>query len=149
MIPAPILGFALHAGTSIIVSGLNMLLLTGVLIIILSGIKYGRIKTGDNLKTHRNYMTAATFVTIAGIIIVMLPAFYRYYTDPDVAFYSTLSISTLIHAAVSGPALLLGILFSLHKLPRNVKPWMRLTVILWISAIAVGIVLFIQMLAAV
>ncbi|MBI2936773.1 MAG: hypothetical protein HYY22_01050 [Thaumarchaeota archaeon] len=99
------MGFALHAGTSIIVSGLNMLLLTGVLIIILSGIKYGRIKTGDNLKTHRNYMTAATIVTIAGIIIVMLPAFYRYYTDPDVAFYSTLSISTLIHASCKRPSI--------------------------------------------
>lgn len=126
-----------------------MLLLTGVLIIILSGIKYGRIKTGDHLKTHRSYMTAATIATVTGTIFVMLPAFYNYYTDPDVDLYSTLSTSTLIHVTVSGPALLLGILFSLNKLPRNVKPWMRLTAILWMSAIAVGIVLFIQMLAAV
>ncbi|MCL4435352.1 MAG: hypothetical protein M1503_05700 [Thaumarchaeota archaeon] len=149
MIPVSMLRFTLHAGTPIVVSGLNMLLLTGVLIVILSGIKYGRIRNVDSLKIHRNYMTAATIATIAGISFVMLPAFYRYYIDPDVEFYSTLSISTLMHAAVSGPALLLGVLFSLNRLPRNVKPWMRLTAALWISAIIVGVVLFIQMLAAV
>jgi uncharacterized membrane protein YozB (DUF420 family) len=75
----------------------------------------------------------------------MVPTFIRYYSDPDVESLSPMSITTIIHTAVGAPAIITAALYAFGRLPKNVKKWMRLTAILWIVALVMGVVMFLQM----
>jgi len=122
------------------------LLLSIALVALLIGIRFGRARNANSIRKHRYIMTVTVTLRTAGLALVMLPTFYRYYSDPDIMLLSTLSLSTLIHASVGIPATILGVLFALNIIPKRVKTWMWLTAMLWIAAIIMGIVLFIQML---
>jgi uncharacterized membrane protein YozB (DUF420 family) len=76
----------------------------------------------------------------------MLPSFFRFYIDPDVMLFSTVSITTVIHGVVGVPAVATAVIYTFGDLPMKVKKWMQLTAILWITDIGLGVVLFLQML---
>jgi hypothetical protein len=138
----------LHAGTPIQVSQAALTMMFVVLGIVLMGIGFGRLsKTKPNLLQHRWLLTVSVALTLGVIFLVMVPSLFSFYIDPDLQFLSALSITTLIHAAVGLPAVVTALIYVFGDLPTNVKKWMRINTIFWIAALALGVVLFLQMLS--
>jgi len=135
-----------HAGTPFVISAANLALMFAVLTVLLIGVRFGRVKNRDSLRKHRYVMTAAIVLFNIGIVSVMLPAFWNFYTDPDVELFSTLSIATVAHMVVGILAEIVGITFALNLLPKKMRPWMRTATLLWVAALAVGIAVFTLML---
>ena len=137
---------ALHAGTSPITSQTVLTLMFVVLGIMLMGIGFGYVgKNKETLLQHRWTLTAALILTLAPMFLVMIPTMYRFYTDPDVMVFSSMSITQIIHTAVAIPALGTALIYAFGKLPGNVKKGMRWTAVLWIASIIIGVLLFLQM----
>jgi len=137
----------LHAGTSVALSQVTLAVMLVVLGIVLMGIRYARLpKNKQTLLQHRRSLTAAVALTLGLVFLVMAPTFFRFYVDPDVEFFSSLSTTTLIHVAIALPAIVSGLVYVFGDLPTNVRKWMRLTASLWIAALIVGVILFLQML---
>jgi uncharacterized membrane protein YozB (DUF420 family) len=143
----PLWLIALHAGTPPVVSQTIMTVMLVSLGILLMGIGYGYIgKSKENLLQHRWTLSAAVALTLGAVFLGMLPSFVRYYIDSDVQFFSALSGTTILHAVVSIPAIVLGTVYAFGRLPKkNLKKWMRLTAVLWVATIIIGVVLFLQM----
>lgn len=117
-----------------------------VLGIVLVGIGFGYLfKNKENLLLHRWMLSIAVVLAISVISVVMVPTFIRYYSDPDVEALSPISITTIIHTAIGIPAVITAAYYSFGKLPTNVKKWMRWTAVLWIAALIMGVIMFLQM----
>ena len=138
---------ALHAGTPPVVSQTIMSIMLVSLGVLLVGIGFGYLtKTKENLLQHRWLLSAAIALTLCAIFFGMLPSFIRYYIDPDVEFYSALSIVTILHILIALPAIVTAVFYLSGFLPKkNLKKWMRLTAALWFAGIIVGLILFLQM----
>ena len=76
----------------------------------------------------------------------MLPSAFRFYIDPDVMFFSNISIKIVIHGIVGVPAVATAVIYAFGDLPMKIRKWMRFTAFLWIADIGLGVVLFLQML---
>ncbi len=136
----------LHAGTSPVTSQTVLTLMFVVLGILIVGIGFGYIgKNKETLMQHRWTLTAVLILTLAPTLLVMIPTMYRFYTDPDVMVFSSISITQMVHATVSIPALGTAIIYAFGKLPVNVKRSMRWSAALWIASIVFGVLLFLQM----
>lgn len=136
----------LHAGTSPVVSQTSLTIMFVALGIALVGIGFGYlVKNRENLLLHRWTLTIAAVLVISVIALVMLPTFIRYYSDPDVESLSPISITTLIHTAVGAPAIVTAVYYAFGRLPKNPKKWMRLTALLWIATMVMGVLMFLQM----
>lgn len=139
--------FALHAGTSLVISQATLTLMFVVLGILLIGIGFGFLaKNKENLLQHRWSMTVAVVLALIAIFFVMVPSFVRFYIDPDVEFYSSLSIITIIHGAIGVPAVTVGVIYAFGDLPQKTKRWMRYATVFWSISLVVGVVLFLEML---
>jgi uncharacterized membrane protein YozB (DUF420 family) len=137
----------LHAGTNPVVSQTTLTLMFVVLGIVLVGMGFGYLtKTPENLMQHRWTLTAAVGLTLAAIFLVMFPTLIRYYGDPDVEFFTSLSYVTIIHSVVGAPAIITAVYYALGIIPKNSKKWMRWTAVLWVASIALGTFMFLQML---
>ncbi len=138
---------ALHAGTPPVVSQTVMSIMFVILGVLLVGIGFGYLtKSKENLLQHRWALSAAIALTLVAISFGMLPSFIRYYLDPDVEFYSSLSAVTIIHTMVAVPAVITGVVYLFGFLPKkNLKKWMRLTAVLWLASFILGLILFLQM----
>ena len=136
----------LHAGLSPIISETVLMLMLVALGLSLVGIGFGRVKSKEGLMQHRWTMSAAVIINLVAVVLVMLPTFFSYYTDPDVMVFSSLSLTTIIHGITGVPAVLTGLVYAFGKLPEKPKSWMRATAFLWIANIVIGLVLFLQML---
>jgi uncharacterized membrane protein YozB (DUF420 family) len=138
----------LHAGTPIAVSQLAITVMFVVLGVILIGVGYGRFaKTKESLLQHRWTLTVAVILSLGVILLVMVPAAFRFYIDPDLVFFEPMSITTLIHATVGFPAVVTALIYVFGDLPINVKKWMLIAAVLWVASLALGVVLFLQMLS--
>lgn len=136
----------LHAGTPAVLSQTALTLMFVVLGIIMIGIGFGRLaKTKENLQLHRWVLSVGVVLTSAVIFFVMLPAAFRFYIDPDVEVFSSLSIVTIIHGILGFPAIVMGMIYAFGDLPDNVKKWMRWTASFWVIGIASGTFLFLLM----
>jgi uncharacterized membrane protein YozB (DUF420 family) len=137
---------ALHAGTSPVTSQTVLTLMLVVLGILLIGIGFGYGgKNKESLLQHRWTLSTVLVLTIIPTLLVMIPAMYRFYTDPDVMVLSSISITQVVHAAVSIPALITAGIYAFGKLPGDLKKSMRWTAALWIGSIILGVLLFLQM----
>jgi uncharacterized membrane protein YozB (DUF420 family) len=138
---------ALHAGTPPVISQTVMSMMLVILGILLVGIGFGYLtKSKENLLQHRWALSAAIALTLGAVSFGMLPSFIRYYLDPDVEFYSSLSAVTIIHTIIAIPAVITAIVYVFGFLPKkNLKKWMRLTAALWLASFIVGLILFLQM----
>jgi len=137
----------LHAGTSPIVSQTALTLMFVVLGIVLVGMGFGYVsKTRENLLQHRWMLTTAVVLALGVIFLVMLPTLVRFYGDKDVEWFSSLSIVTAIHSFVAAPAIITAVYFIFGLVPKNSKKWMRWTAAFWVASIALGTLLFLQML---
>jgi hypothetical protein len=138
---------ALHAGTPPVVSQTVMSIMLVSLGVLLVGIGFGYLtKSRENLLQHRWALSAAVALTLGAILFGMLPSLIRYYIDPDVEFYSSLSVVTVIHTIIAVPAIATAVLYMSGNLPKkNLRKWMRLSAALRISSFIVGLILFLQM----
>ena len=138
---------ALHGATPVIVSQATLTLMFVVLGILLTGIGYGFLaKSKESLLQHRWSMTVAVSLTLTVIFLVMLPSAYNFYIDPDLQFFSSLSVLTLIHAIIGGPTIVLGLIYAFGDLPKKTRSWMRWGAALWAISLVIGVLLFLNML---
>jgi hypothetical protein len=138
----------LHAGTPVEVSQATLAVMFVVFAIFIMGIGFGRIsKTQTSLRQHRWMLTCAVVLSVIAIFTVMIPAAFRFYIDPDLQFFEALSISTLVHAAVGCVAVVSALIYVFGDLPVKVKKWMRITAVLWVATLALGVLQFLQMLS--
>jgi uncharacterized membrane protein YozB (DUF420 family) len=75
----------------------------------------------------------------------MLPAAFTFYIDPDLQFFSQLSILTIIHAVIGAPAVVLALTYAFGDLPKRTKKWMRWAALLWALSLLLGVLLFLDM----
>lgn len=88
-------------------------------------------------------------LTLLAAFLVMAPSAFKFYIDPAVNPLSVLFIMALIHAAVGAPALIMALIYAFGDLPQNIRSWMRTASALWIVAMAIGVLLFLHVLALV
>jgi uncharacterized membrane protein YozB (DUF420 family) len=138
----------LHAGTPVAISQLAITVMFVVLGILLIGFSYSRItKTKDSILQHRWTITSAVILALAVILLVMVPAAFRFYIDPDLMFLEPLSLATLVHSIIGVPAVVTALIYVFGDLPVNVKKWMRIAAVLWLASLALGVIVFLQMLS--
>lgn len=136
----------LHEGTPPVVSQITLTLMLVVLGMVLIGIGFGfLIKSKESRFEHRWILSASLALTLGAILLVMLPAITRYYLDPDVDFFSSLSVITIIHGVIGVPTLATSLIYAFGHLPKKTKKWMRITAFLWVISTLLGILLFLQM----
>lgn len=126
-----------------IASDLNLLLQIVILIILLVGVKYGKEKTQSGLKRHGRTMTIVVALNAVAILLVMGPSFANNFSAV-LAETSTIGFPlTLVHVLFGSIAEILGIIFVFKKFG-NVRRWMRLTLAVWLIALALGIIFYLQ-----
>ena len=136
----------LHAGTPVVISQATLTLMFVVLVILLIGIGFGLLtKSKENLQQHRWSMSVAIALASAAIFLVMVPSAFNFYIDPDVEFFSSLSIMTIIHGVIGVPAIVMGLIYAFGDLPKKVKSWMRWAAAFWIVSFALGVIVFLEM----
>ncbi len=133
--------FGTKAGVT---SDLNLLLQIIVIIILFVGVKYGKEKTQDSLKTHRRITAIAVVLNAVSFLFVMGPSVVSYFSAPRGELSTFGIVSTSFHAVFGGMAEVLGIAFVFNKKPKNVRLWMRLTRWLWVIAFVLGVSLYLQ-----
>lgn len=136
----------LHAGIPLVVSQTALTLMFVVLGIIALGVGLGALlKTRENLLQHRWSMTVATIIALTVIFLVMLPAAYNFYVDPDLAVFSQLSVLTIFHGVLGAPAVVLAVMYAFGDLPKKTKRWMRWAIFFWTVSLILGVLLFLDM----
>jgi len=143
MISSPLI---MHAGISPIVSQTSLTIILVALGLSLTGFIFGRLKGVEFLRAHRWLMTLSIILILVPVFFVMLPATFTFYTDSDVELASATSIITLIHGIIGLPFVVLGLTFTFNDLPNDTRNWMRRAFILLVITVAIGLVLFLQML---
>ena len=112
----------------------------------LIGISLGSVtKTKEKLLQHRWALSAAIALTLGAVFLVMVPSAFTFYIDPDVEFLSALSCTTIIHGILGVLAVTSGLIYAFGDLPQNVRKWMRITAVLWLADLGLGVPLFFQM----
>ncbi len=140
----------LHAGIPVVISQAILSLMFVVLGMMLIGISMSVItKTRDKLLQHRWVLSATIALTLGAVFLVMIPAAFTFYIDSDLKFFSGLSYTTLVHAILGVPAITTALIYAFGDLPQNVKKWMRITAVLWIATLGLGVLLFVQMMGLV
>jgi uncharacterized membrane protein YozB (DUF420 family) len=109
------------------------------------GVGYARIKIGEYLKLHRWIMSGAVILTLISVFFVMFPALIIYYIDPINSFFSSFSILQITHSAIGVPAVILTVMYLFNDLPQTTKKWMRIAVVLYLTSIALGAVVYYTM----
>lgn len=121
-------------------SDLNLLLqivvLTALIFGTMSGIKKRFIE-------HSRIMTAVVILNAAGLVFVMAPSLFIYLAShPEIFSFSM--ISTSLHVVTGISALATGMAFILNKKPLNVRLWMRLSFLLWVTSFILGFLIYLQ-----
>ncbi len=102
-------------------------------------------KTNEKILQHRWILSTAIALTLSAAFLVMIPAAFSFYIDPDLEFFSSLFCTTLVHGIVGVPALATALIYAFGDLPQSTKKWMRISASLWIADLGLGVVLFVQM----
>ncbi len=121
-------------------SDLNLLLQ----IIVLTALIFGAILcVKKRLIEHSRVMTAVVIMNAAGLIFVMAPSLFRYLTSPP-EILSFSFFSTSLHVLVGISAIATGWAFVLNKKPQNLRAWMRLSFLLWVTGFILGFLIYLQ-----
>ena len=120
-----------------------MFVVLGILLVGI-GVAYAT-ENKDSMRQHCYSLTVVLVLTLIPVLAVMIPAFYNFYTDPDVMAWSSISITQIVHTAVSIPALSTAAIYAFGKLPVNAKRSMRWAAVLWIAAMVLGVLILLQM----
>jgi len=126
---------------ALLVTDLNLLLQIVVLIILFVGLKFGRTKTKDSLRTHGRLMTLMVILNLVGTLTVMIPSFvlsFSYVLEEQ----SRLGFPLIsVHALFGAIATILGITLVFKKFG-NVRLWMRFTITVWLITLVLGFFIY-------
>ncbi len=122
-------------------SDLNLILQIIVLIALIFGAISGIRK---DLINHSRIMTAVVTMNAAGLILVMAPSFFKYVTSSHLEIYSFSFFLSSLHALVGISAFATGLAYILNKKPSNVRLWMRLGFLFWVTAFILGFLIYLQ-----
>ncbi len=121
-------------------SDLNLLLqiivLTALIFGAMSGIK-------KHFNKHSRILNAVVILNAAGLIFVMAPSLFIYLTSP-LEIFSFSMISTSLHVLTGISAIATGMAFILNKKPLNVRLWMRLSFLFWVTSFILGVLIYLQ-----
>jgi len=109
------------------------------------GVGFGMLRSKEWLQLHRWTMTGVLALSLAAILVVMIPSLYMFYSDPNVAWFSPFSMLQIAHGVVGVPAIVMAFQFSLGRLPKNMRKWMVANAALWIVGAALGAVVYLTM----
>jgi len=122
---------------------LSLLLQLIIFVILILGIRFGRKKTLDGLKTHGRIMTGTVALHTIGILLVMVPSLVMNFpalrNEPSTIGFPVTSIHVLLGVLAEG----LGIVLIFRKLG-NVRMWMRIEAMLWLIATIFGISFYLR-----
>ncbi len=121
-------------------SDLNLLLQ----IIVLAALIFGAtLCVKKRFIEHSRVMTAVVILNAAGLIFVMAPSLFIYLTSPHEIFSFSM-FSTSLHVLAGISAIATGIAFILNKKPMNLRLWMRLGFLLWVTSFILGFLIYLQ-----
>ncbi|MGB8215754.1 MAG: hypothetical protein WCE94_00470 [Candidatus Methanoperedens sp.] len=121
-------------------SDLNLLLQ----IIVLAAAIFGAILCiKKRFIIHARIMTAVVILNAAGLIFVMAPSLFIYLASPHEIFSFSM-ISTSLHVLIGISAIATGMAFVLNKKPLNLRLWMRLSFLLWVTSFILGFLIYLQ-----
>ena len=131
----------------LIVSQTTLALMFVVLGVFLIGIGFGLLANinKSRLLMHRWTMSMAASLACSAIFLVMLPSAFNFFIDPNLQFFSSISIITLIHGIIGVPAITLGLIYGFGDLPQRVKRWMRWTALFWVGSLVLGVIVFFEL----
>ncbi len=121
-------------------SDLNLLLQIIVLIALIFG---ATLCVKKRFIEHSRVMTAVVILNAAGLIFVMAPSLFRYLISP-LEIFSLTFFSTSLHVLAGVSAIATGIAFILNKKPQNLRLWMRLSFMLWVTSFFLGFLIYLQ-----
>ncbi len=121
-------------------SDLNLLLQIIVLIALIFG---ATLCVKKRFIGHSRTMTAVVILNAAGLIFVMAHSLFRYLTSP-LKFFSFSFFSTSLHVLAGISAIATGMAFVLDKKPQNVRAWMRLSFLFWVTSFILGFLIYLQ-----
>ncbi len=121
-------------------SDLNLMLQ----IIVLTALIFGAILcVKKRFIEHSRIMTVVVILNAAGLIFVMAPSLFRYLISP-LEIFSFSFFSTSLHVLIGVSAIVTGWAFVLNKKPLNVRLWMRLSFLLWVTSFILGFLIYLQ-----
>lgn len=124
-------------------ANISLIVEIAILILLIIGIKFGREKTAQGLKRHRDITAIMVVLNAAPIILVMIPSLVG--AIPALYTFTTLGIILLaLHSASGGLAEALGVAFVIEKKPKSIKRWMRITTTVWAIALSLGFIEYLQ-----
>jgi uncharacterized membrane protein YozB (DUF420 family) len=127
-------------------SVLSLFLQTAALALILVGIMLVKPRGAEALKRH-SYATAAAVIIVAfSILLVMVPSFILYFSAPLDTLPASRIISTAAHGFLGGIVFVIGVAYVFNKKPKNVRTWMRIQALLWLTVFLSGIGEFLMVL---
>ena len=128
---------------------LNLLLQLGILCLLALGVSYGHRKTPGTVRKHWSTMTAASVLNLAGFAFIMAPSLLSYLDESPIDWRSPWAFMKLLHAVLGildGLVIIsIGALFFANRPRKNMKAWMWVIFTLWMTNIAIGISLYLQM----
>ncbi len=131
---------AIIGTASPISSDLNLLLQ----VIVLTALIFGAtLCVKKRFIEHSRIMTAVVFLNAAGLIFVMAPSLFIYLTSLHEIF-SFSFFSTSLHVLAGISAIATGMAFILNKKPLNLRLWMRLSFLLWVTSFTLGFLIYLQ-----
>lgn len=121
-------------------SDLNLLLQ----LIVLAALIFGAVEgIRKRFIKHSRIMTAVVILNAAGLIFVMAPSLFIYLTS-SLEIFSFSMFSTSLHVLTGISAIATGIAFILNKKPLNLRLWMRLSFLLWVTSFTLGFLIYLQ-----
>lgn len=121
-------------------SDLNLLLQ----LIVLAALIFGAVEgIRKRFIKHSRIMTAVVILNAAGLIFVMAPSLFIYLTSP-LEIFSFSFFSTSLHVLTGISAIVTGMAFILNKKPLNLRLWMRLSFLFWVTSFILGFLIYLQ-----
>ena len=121
-----------------------------IVVLILLAVGYS-LKGKKKFRQHGITMTTAVALHLVTILIVMIPSFVNGFSSPHIDFTNWLVIISLVHAAFGSIAAILGVwVVASWHLKKDMqtcfakKRIMLSTLTLWLTAILLGIVMYIS-----
>ncbi len=121
-------------------SDLNLLLQIIVLMALIFG---ATLCVKKRFIEHSRVMTAVVILNAAGLIFVMAPSLFRYLISP-LEIFSLTFFSTSLHVLAGVSEIATGWAFVLNKKPLNLRLWMRLGFLLWVTSFILGFLIYLQ-----
>lgn len=130
-------------GKAPLTSDLGLFLELGILVVLLIVLRFHKIKTKQALLRHHRAMVVVIILGFIVTLSIMVHSFLNFFSA-KVDLLSFFALLIIFHALMGAFALAFGITLAINVRPRKLRRWMRITMFLWLFAIVLGLILFLQ-----